>query len=44
MGKNAAFEDALADFSVAYADQNERNHAVLMDAIRTGRIEARVGE
>lgn len=36
MGKNAAFEDALADFSVAYADQNERNHAALMDAIRTG--------
>lgn len=44
MGKHAAFEDALADFSVAYADQNERNHAALTDAIRTGRIEARVGE
>jgi len=44
MGKSEAFEDALADFSVAYADQNERDHAALMAAIRDGRIEARMGE
>jgi len=44
MGKSEAFEDALADFSVAYADQNERDHAALMEAIRSGRIEARMGE
>ena len=40
MGKSTAFEDAIADFSVAYADQNERDHAALLDAIRSGRIEA----
>ena len=39
MGKSAAFEDALADFSVAYAGQNERDHAALLGAIRDGRIE-----
>ena len=40
MGTGASFESALADFSVAYADQNNRDHAALMDAIRSGRIEA----
>lgn len=32
---------ALARFAVAYADQNERDHAALLDAIRTGRVTAR---
>ena len=41
IGKSTAFEDALADFSVVYADQNERDHAALLAAIRSGRIEAR---
>jgi uncharacterized protein (DUF2252 family) len=40
MGKSAAFEDALADFSFAYADQNERDHVALLAAIRSGRVEA----
>ena len=40
MGKSTAFEDALADFGVAYADQNERDHAALIGAIRSGRIKA----
>lgn len=40
MGKSTAFEDALADFSVAYADQNERDHAALVAAVRDGAIEA----
>lgn len=40
MGKSTAFEDALADFSVAYADQNERDYAALVAAVRSGRIEA----
>jgi hypothetical protein len=40
MGKSTAFEDALAEFGVAYADQNERDHAALLEAIRTSRIEA----
>ncbi len=44
MGKSTAFEDAFADFSLAYADQNERDHAALLKAIRTGRVEARTVE
>ena len=44
MGKSTAFEDAFADFGVAYADQNERDHAALLDAIRSGRIEAQTSE
>lgn len=42
MGQSSAFEDALADFSVSYADQNERDHAALVAAVRDGRIEAQV--
>ena len=41
MGKSAAFEDALADFSVRYAEQNEQDHAALVRAVREGRIAAR---
>jgi uncharacterized protein (DUF2252 family) len=41
LGKSAVFEDAIADFSVAYALQNERDHGALLKAIRAGRIEAR---
>jgi hypothetical protein len=44
MGKSEASEDALADFSLAYADQNERDHAALLDAIRSGRVETRAEE
>ena len=40
MGKSDAFEDALADFSEAYADQNERDYAALVAAVRSGKIEA----
>jgi uncharacterized protein (DUF2252 family) len=40
MGKSTAFEDAIADFSVAYADQNQRDHAALVAAVRKGKIEA----
>jgi uncharacterized protein (DUF2252 family) len=38
MGRSTAFEDALADFSVAYARQNERDHAAMLKAIRSGRL------
>ncbi len=40
MGKSTVFEDAVADFSVAYADQNELDHAGLLAAVRSGKIEA----
>jgi uncharacterized protein (DUF2252 family) len=42
MGKSTAFEDALADFSEAYAEQNERDHAALVAAVRSGQIEAQM--
>jgi thiamine monophosphate kinase len=42
MGKSTAFEDALADFSVVYADQNERDHAALAAAVRSGKVEVQM--
>ena len=44
MGKGDAFDEALANFSVAYADQNERDYAALVAAVRDGRIEAQTME
>ncbi len=43
MGSGKAFDDALTAFGEAYADQNERDHAALVAAVREGRLEARVG-
>ncbi len=40
LGKGDVFDKALAAFSVAYADQNEKDHAALKRAIRTGKVEA----
>jgi uncharacterized protein (DUF2252 family) len=40
LGKGDAFADAIASFSAAYADQNERDHAALVKAVRSGRVEA----
>jgi uncharacterized protein (DUF2252 family) len=39
LGKNDAFDSALAEFAVAYADQNERDHAALRKAADEGRIQ-----
>jgi uncharacterized protein (DUF2252 family) len=43
LGKGDAFDRALAEFASAYADQNERDHAALLEAARAGRIKAREG-
>jgi uncharacterized protein (DUF2252 family) len=40
LGRKETFDEALADFAVAYADQNERDHAALEGAVETGRITA----
>ncbi len=40
IGKSDAFATALADFAEAYGDQTERDHAALVEAVRTGRVEA----
>ena len=39
LGKSDKFDEAIADFSVAYADQSERDHEVLMKAVRAGKLE-----
>jgi len=33
LGKSDKFDEAIANFSVAYADQSERDHEVLMKAV-----------
>jgi uncharacterized protein (DUF2252 family) len=40
LGKNDTFDKAIAAFSIAYADQNEKDHAALKRAIRNGKVEA----
>jgi uncharacterized protein (DUF2252 family) len=40
MGKSDAFDQAIAAFSVAYADQNESDHAALERAVREGKVQA----
>lgn len=40
LGNSERFDEAIADFAVAYADQTERDHAAMLKAIKQGRIEA----
>ena len=40
MGKSDLFDEAIAAFSVAYADQNEKDHAALERAVRAGKVKA----
>ncbi len=43
LGKSDAFDRAIADFSTAYADQNERDYAAFIAAIDSGRLIAQAG-
>jgi uncharacterized protein (DUF2252 family) len=40
MGKSDTFDKAVAAFSVAYADQNEKDHSALDRAVRRGKVKA----
>jgi len=40
LGSSHKFDEAVGDFSVAYADQAERDHATLKAAVRQGKITA----
>lgn len=40
MGKSNDFDKAIADFAVAYADQNEKDYQVFMRAIKSGKLKA----
>jgi uncharacterized protein (DUF2252 family) len=43
LGGSDAVDRAIADFSEAYADQNERDYGALVDAVKAGRITAQTG-
>lgn len=43
LGSGRAFDQAIAAFASSYADQNERDHQALLDAIGSGRITASPG-
>jgi uncharacterized protein (DUF2252 family) len=40
LGGSDVFDRAVTDFAAAYADQNERDHQALVDAVAAGRITA----
>jgi len=44
VGNSDAFDQALASFSIAYANQNEKDHAALKRAIRAGKVKAQYEE
>jgi hypothetical protein len=44
MGGSSTFDEALADFSVVYADRNEQDHAALEKAVRSGKVKALLEE
>jgi uncharacterized protein (DUF2252 family) len=43
LGSKNTFDQAIASFSEAYADQAERDHALLLAAIKEGRVQAQTG-
>jgi hypothetical protein len=43
LGKGDAFDRAVADFSVAYADQNERDYEAFVAAVGSGRLRTEAG-
>jgi hypothetical protein len=43
LGKADAFDRAIAAFSRAYADQNERDYEAFATAVKTGRVTAETG-
>jgi uncharacterized protein DUF2252 len=40
LGNSDIFDRAIATFSIAYADQNEKDHAALEFAVRKGKVKA----
>ena len=40
LGKSDGFDRAIADFAVSYADQSERDYAMLRAAVDSGRLDA----
>jgi len=44
LGKSDTFDQGIGDFALAYADQNAKDHAALVAAVKAGRIKALVEE
>ena len=44
LGKTDEFDQAIGEFALAYADQTERDHAALVKAAKTGRVQVLVEE
>jgi uncharacterized protein (DUF2252 family) len=40
LGKGDQFDQAMGEFALAYADQTERDYQALVEAVRSGRVEA----
>jgi uncharacterized protein (DUF2252 family) len=40
MGSSSIFDDAIGEFAVEYADQNQRDHRMFVKAVREGRVKA----
>ena len=43
LGGSGKFDQAVAEFGETYADQTERDHAALADAVASGRVQAQAG-
>jgi uncharacterized protein (DUF2252 family) len=43
LGRNDAFDRAIAGFSAAYAEQNERDYEAFVGAVKAGRLPAEAG-
>jgi hypothetical protein len=43
LGSSDVFDQALANFAVAYAAQNEQDYQALVQAVKSGRIAAQTG-
>jgi uncharacterized protein (DUF2252 family) len=43
LGRGETFDRAIARFAETYADQNERDHRALLEAIQSGRVSAEQG-
>jgi uncharacterized protein (DUF2252 family) len=43
LGGSDKFDQAVAEFAETYADQTERDHAALADAVASGRVQAQTG-
>ena len=43
LGSSESFDHAIADFAIAYADQNQRDFQRLLDAVATSRVHATMG-